>query len=181
VDVSYLKGRFAEAFVESIFRRAGYQVARTGRESQVQGLIRRGTAEFTPDFLLWRKVGEPNLHRLLAVEVKYRASIPRFLGGEVEELAERVREQWPELYCVIVTDTPENGRSCFQAFTLKDWPGGSGRHELVDLHTLLELDIFPTTVAEYEGLVRSIFGLLNQTQGSTRQPEFHKMLEGGRS
>ena len=129
-------------------------------------VIRRGTAEFTPDFLLWRKVSEPNLHQLLAVEVKYRASISRFLGKEVEPLFEPIRNQWPNLYCVVVTDTPENGRSCFQAFNLRDWPYGSGSPELVDLHKLTEPDIFPATIAEYEGLVCSIFALLNHSQES---------------
>lgn len=161
MDVNCLKGRFAEAFVESIFRRAGYHVARAGRESQVQGLMRRGAAEFTPDFLLWRKAGEPNLHRLLAVEVKYRSSVSRFLADEVTQLAERVRDQWPDLYCVVVTDTPEDGRSCFQGFSLRDQADGNGVIELVDLHRLSELDIFATTVSEYEGLVRATFGLLN--------------------
>jgi hypothetical protein len=168
VDINNLKGRFAEAFVESIFRRAGYHVARTGRESQVPGLVRRGPGEFTPDFLLWRKVQEPDLHRLLALEVKYRANVVRFVEEEVDALAERVRPQWPELYCVVVTDTPDNGRSCFQAFTLKDWPAGGARGELVDLHKLPELEIYPTTVAEYEALVRATFGLLSLAQARSQ-------------
>ena len=35
MDVNDLKGRMAEALVESIFRRAGYRVAQVGRESHV--------------------------------------------------------------------------------------------------------------------------------------------------
>src|SRR5215472_19219479 len=37
-----LKGRVGEALVENIFRRAGYKVARLGRESQVQQMLRTG-------------------------------------------------------------------------------------------------------------------------------------------
>lgn len=33
MDLSNLKGRIAEALVESIFRQAGYTVSRLGRES----------------------------------------------------------------------------------------------------------------------------------------------------
>ena len=40
--VEDLKGRVAEAFVETIFRRAGYTVSRIGRESQGQRLREGG-------------------------------------------------------------------------------------------------------------------------------------------
>ena len=114
----------------------------------------------SPDFLPWRQAGEPNLHRLLAVEVKYRANLSRFQSDDMESLVEQVRPQWPELYCVVVTDTPDVGRSCFQAFTLRA-SGAGAPVALVDLHEFPELDIYPTTVAEYEGLVRATFALLN--------------------
>jgi hypothetical protein len=39
MDVNALKGRIAEALVEGIFRRAGYDVALVGRESRVQQLF----------------------------------------------------------------------------------------------------------------------------------------------
>lgn len=50
MEVDDLKGRIAEALVESIFRRASYRVARVGRESSVQGLVKVGASEFSPDF-----------------------------------------------------------------------------------------------------------------------------------
>jgi hypothetical protein len=58
MDVNDLKGRVAEALVESIFRRASYRVARVGRESQVHGLVKIGAGEFAPDFLVWKQVFE---------------------------------------------------------------------------------------------------------------------------
>ena len=55
-QTQYLKGRIAEAFVESIFRRAGYTVSRVGRESQVHRLVKLGADEFLPDFLVRKRV-----------------------------------------------------------------------------------------------------------------------------
>ena len=37
-----LKGRVAEALVENILHRAGYKIARVGRESQVQHMLKTG-------------------------------------------------------------------------------------------------------------------------------------------
>jgi hypothetical protein len=117
-EVNGLKGRIAEAFVESIFRRAGYTVSRIGRESQVQRLVKIGSDEFLPDFLVRKQVrrdesGRP-LHRLLPVEVKYRRDVDRFLQRYGAEFFGKLSEQWPELCVVFVTDEPSNGRSCFQ-------------------------------------------------------------------
>ncbi len=67
-----LKGRLAEALVESIFHRAGYQVSRLGHESRVHRLVRIRTEELLPDFLVWKPVEESGLgrrrHWLLTVE-----------------------------------------------------------------------------------------------------------------
>jgi len=164
MNVNDLKGRLAEALVESIFRRAGYRVARVGRESQVQGLVKVGSAEFAPDFLVWKQVAtaglDANLHRLLPIEVKYRSNLPDFLRKQIEPLAARVRDQWPHLHCIVITDTPDEGRSCFQVIEISNYVAGT-TPLLLDLWDLRELDIFKTTVQEYEGLVKAIFSLLN--------------------
>lgn len=180
MDTNPLKGRMAEALVESIFRRAGYQVARLGRESQVQRLVKLGADEFSPDFLLWKPINgmdsERPLHRLLTVEVKYRVNLADYLRREGDAFLSKVKEQWPNLYFVAVTDNPGDGQSCFQAIDLCRYEKGS---EVVthDLHQLPELDIFRSTVQEYEGLVKQIFPLLSShaaqgassTSGSQRQ------------
>jgi hypothetical protein len=157
-----LKGRVAEAFVEAIFRRAGYLVSRVGRESQFQRLVKIGVDEFLPDFLLRKPVGENLsgrwLHRLVPVEVKYRASVEEFLGRHGDELLTRVGGQWPELCIVFVTDHPASGRSCFQVIDLAAARPGAPLAS-VDLHYVPDLDIYLTTVQEYEGLVRQIFPL----------------------
>src|SRR5437870_12428796 len=74
VDISSLKGRIGEAFVESILRQSGFKVSRLGRESQVQQLLKTGGSEFLPDFLIWKPADQSRdgvpLHRLLRVEVK---------------------------------------------------------------------------------------------------------------
>ena len=102
VDISSLKGRIGEAFVESILRQSGFKVSRLGRESQVQQLLKTGVSEFLPDFLLWKPADQSRdglpLHRLLSVEVKYRSNVEEYLRRFGDELISRVGEQWSELY-----------------------------------------------------------------------------------
>lgn len=165
VEVRDLKGRIAEALVESIFRRAQYRVARIGRESQVQGLVKVGASEFAPDFLVWKHLSgngsERHLHRLFAIEVKYRNNLGEFIRNEMQQVLSQTGDQWPDLYYIVVTDNPENNRSCFQIFEVKNARPPESEPILQDLHEFRHLEIFPTTVREYEGLVRQIFPLLN--------------------
>ena len=162
-EIANLKGRIAEAFVETIFRRAGYTVSRIGRESQVQRLVKLGADEFLPDFLLRKLVpgtdaGRP-LHRLIPIEVKYRANVEAFLAEYGDELLPRIGDQWPELCLVLVTDHPAPRRSCFQVIDLSVVPAEAPLAS-ADLHQIRDLDVYETTVREYEGLVRGIFPLL---------------------
>ena len=162
--VNNLKGRIAEALVEGIFRRAGYVVSRTGRESQVQRLIKIGPDEFLPDFLIRKEVrrdeaGRP-LHRLLPLEVKYRRDIPAFLDRYGREFFDRLSAQWPDLSVVFVTDHPASGLSCFQIVEVS-----VGRSAgIQDLHAVKDLDIYENTVREYEALVRQIFPLVERPE-----------------
>jgi hypothetical protein len=161
-EVNGLKGRIAEAFVESIFRRAGYIVSRVGRESQVHRLVKIGSDEFLPDFLVRKQVrrddaGRP-LHRLLPVEVKYRRDVDRFLQRYGAEFFGKLSAQWPELCVVFVTDEPLEGRSCFQIVEFAPRRPA----DLRDLHAVPGLDIHETTVREYESLVRQIFPLVGR-------------------
>jgi hypothetical protein len=156
----YLKGRIAEALVESIFRRAGYVVSRVGRESQVHRLVKRGADEFLPDFLVRKRVArgatERPLHKLVPVEVKYRYDVSAFLRRSGKDLLAQVAQSWPDLCVVLVTDNPASDRSCFQVIDLWRRDGG----EPHDLHTIDDLGVFETTVREYESLVKEIFPLL---------------------
>lgn len=160
-DVSDLKGRIAEAFVEAIFRHAGYRVSRAGREANVQRLGKVGAGEFLPDFVVWKSVpssaAERFLRRMLNVEVKYRVDLQRFLSRECATLVATVKPQWPDLLFVLVTDHPDPDRSCFQVIDVATC--GDGVPRTTDLHRVAELDIYPTTVEEYEGLVKEIFPL----------------------
>src|SRR3972149_2292815 len=101
-EIANLKGRITEAIAETIFPRAGYRVSRIGGESQVQRLVKLGADEFLPDFLLRKLVpgtdaGRP-LHRLIPIEVKYRANVEAFLAEYGDELLPRIRAQWPGLW-----------------------------------------------------------------------------------
>jgi hypothetical protein len=164
MDVNTLKGRIAEALVEGIFRRAQYQVALVGRESRVQHLLKIGRDEFLPDLLVWKPVGP--LHRLVAIEVKYRAHI--LLQQEAARLSKAVN-QWPVLYFVFVTDNPERGRSCFQAIDMRQYAADKPT-EMTDLNNAGELDIWRKNVEEHESLVKLIFPLLNSLPHVERFP-----------
>jgi len=169
-----LKGRIGEAFVESILRRAGYKVSRIGRESQVQQMLRTGISEFLPDFLIWKQVdrtgGDASLNRVLSVEVKYRYDIPDFLQRYGGEFLLDVAEQWPDLYVILVTDNPEPKRSCFQAIDLRGYRPDAPL-TTADLHDLPVLDIYRSTVEEYEGLVKQVFSLLGSHARSPELPQ----------
>ncbi len=174
MDINALKGRIAEALVENILRRAGYQVSRLGRESQIHRLLKIGDDDFLPDFLVWKKVDRPDserlLHRLLMIEVKYRANLAEYLRRDADAVFSQVREQWPELHFVFVTDNPGPSRCCFQVVDLVEYKPG---HPIktTDLHGLSTLDIYPSTVAEYEKLVREIFSLLGGLANGLRKAE----------
>ncbi len=161
VNIDHLKERVAEALVESIFRRAEYQVARLGRESQFQRLVQVGSAEFSPDPQVWKPAdkADPSLHRLLTVEVKYRSNLRAFLRSEADEFVSPARDRWPELYFVLVTDRPDDGRSCLLVVAVRDCPV-SVKPETSDLHRLPEPDIFPSNIRQHAGLVREMFRLL---------------------
>lgn len=160
VDISSLKGRIGEAFVESILRQSGFKVSRLGRESQVQHLLKTGAGEFLPDFLIWKTAdqsidGVP-LHRLLSVEVKYRSNVEEYLRRFGDALFSHVGEQWSELYLVFVTDHPAAGRSCFQVIDLResspDTPLGT-----IDLCEARAFGISKRVIDEHEGLVKELF------------------------
>jgi hypothetical protein len=108
--VNNLKGRVAEALVENILHRAGYKIARVGRESQVQHMLKTGISEFLPDFLVWRPVNaaitDGPLHQVLSVEVKYRHKISAYLARFGAAFLSEVAEQWPDLHV-----DPRHGRS----------------------------------------------------------------------
>jgi hypothetical protein len=172
-EVESLKSRIAEAFVESIFRRAGYRVSRAGRGGQAQRPVRVAADEFVPDFLLHKPAGGTpagrTLHRLIPVEVKYRASVEEFLRSHGDELVQALRTPWPELCIVFVTDHPASGRSCFQVLDLAAVRAGEPL-ATVDLHYVHDFDVYLTTAQEYEGLVRQIFPLLRLGGGPERSP-----------
>ena len=161
--VNNLKGRVAEALVENILHRAGYKIARAGRESQVQQMLKTGISEFLPDFLVWKPadaaIKDGPLHEVLRIEVKYRHNIPGYLARFGAAFLSDVAEQWPDLHVVLVTDDPEPGRSSFQALNLREYEPGSPL-ATCDLYDVPELGIYRSTVEEYEQLVKQIFSLL---------------------
>jgi hypothetical protein len=162
-ELDSLKGRIAEAFVESIFRRAGYRVSRDRRESPPLPPLKLCGDELLPDFYLHKPAGETSAgrarRRLIPIEVRYEARVEDFLESHDERWASALRTRWPELRIVCVTDHPAAGRSCFQVLDVAaarpDAPLAT-----VDLHYVHDFDIYLTTAQEYETLVREIYPLL---------------------
>lgn len=158
MDLLEVKSRIAEALVESIFRRARYQIRPFRNHASP---LRFGREDFSPDFRVSSESENPPSEFL--VEVKYRPSAFQFVSVE-NQRGERsiffmARRQWPSLYFVLVTDRPEPGRSCFQAIAFGAMrPGEPFR--TVDLVELKELRIFQHNIEDHEELIRRIFALL---------------------
>jgi hypothetical protein len=81
---------------------------------------------------------------LLPIEVKYRSNLGEFARREMQQLLSAARDEWPHLYCIIVTDDPDEYRSCFQVVGVRDACSPSKDPVLRDLHEFRELEIFPT-------------------------------------
>jgi hypothetical protein len=156
VDLFDAKSRVAKALVESIFRRARYEVHPLRAEA---GPLRIGGEDISPDFSVSRHDGTGAI--LLAVW--YRTSVRQFVTVETQR-AERstfalARRQWPALRFVLVTDRPEAGRSCFQALPV-DQPLTGAAIQTADLVDAAELEIFSHNVGDHEQLLRRILRLL---------------------
>ena len=160
MDLLEAKSRIAEALVESIFRRARYEVAPFRR--QQSSPLRFGREDFSPDFRISQRMDSGEEHEYL-VEVKYRPSAEQFISVENQRGEKSVfllaRRQWPSLYFILVTDRPEAGRSCFQALPFSRLTPGEP-FRTVNLDALRELRIFKNNIEDHEELVRRIFGLL---------------------
>ena len=159
MDLLEAKSRIAEALVESIFRRARYQI-RPYRSDTAP--LRFGREDFSPDFRI--VPGPESAAEDVLVEIKYRPSVAQFVSVEAQRGERSVfflaRRQWPALYFILVTDRPEPGRSCFQALRLGALRPGEPIQTL-DLVELKELRIFPHNVEDHEELIRRIFALLS--------------------
>ena len=70
---------------------------------------------------------------------------------------------------ILVTDNPEPGRSCFQVIDLRGYRP-DGPLTTADLHHLPLLDIYRSTVEEYEGLVKQVFSLVGNPARSPELP-----------
>ena len=161
--LSTLKGRIGEAFVETVLRQAFYKVSRLGRESQLQHMLKNRKCEFLPDFLVWKGVGTSSegapLHRILCVEVKYRANVQGYLRQFGAELLSNIGDDWPELYVIFVTDHPDEGRSCFQLLHVGDAEADAPL-STIDLHEARALGIGKEIVERQTELVTQVFSLL---------------------
>ena len=158
MDLLEAKSRIAEALVESIFRRARYEVTPFRASASP---LRFGREDFSPDFRVSQP--SPDGDRDFLVEVKYRPSVEQFISVE-NQRGERsifllARRQWPSLYFVLVTERPEPGRSCFQAVAFETLRTGEP-FRTVDLTEVKEFGLFAHNIEDHEELVRRIFALL---------------------
>ena len=102
VDLNNIKGRVAEALVESIFQRALFKMTRFGRESDLRGMMKTGRDEsFSPDFLAMKEVvGDSHgVYQTHMIEVKYRSNLVRYLEEEKKKRGKSelvpAKEKWP--------------------------------------------------------------------------------------
>ena len=160
MDLQEAKSRIAEALVESIFRRARYQITWLTQEGTP---LRVGREDFSPDFRAARPA-EQGKSREFLIEVKYRPAIEQYLSVENQRGDKSVflmaRQKWPNLYFVFVTERPEPGRSCFQVVSLEGHEPGA-QFASVDLANQKDLGLFRHNVEDHEELVRRIFALLS--------------------
>jgi hypothetical protein len=158
MDLLEVKSRIAEALVESIFRRAQYDVA-PYRDATP---LRLGREDFSPDFSVRHRASKGPEQNAL-IEVKYRSSVDQFMSVENQRGDRSVfvtaRRQWPDLCFVFVTDRPLPGRSSFQVLSFRDHPAEQP-FDTVDLVALERFRIFPHNIADHEELLRRIYGLL---------------------
>lgn len=159
MDLLEAKSRIAEALVESIFRRARYQVHPYRGETTP---LRFGREDFSPDYRI--VPGPEGDAGEFLIGIKYRPSIPQFVSVENQRGERSVfflaRRQWPALYFVLVTDRPEPGHSCFQALRLAGIKPGEPIQTL-DLVELKELRIFRHNIEDHDELIRRIFAQLS--------------------
>jgi hypothetical protein len=169
VDLRGIKGRIAEALVESVFRRAKYKMTRFGKESDLRGMLKVGKDEdLAPDFLALKEGSgsreTPGIYYTFMIEVKYRSDLSRYLARQSHEgkdsLFAKSKVKWPNLYIVFVTDHPEERRSCFQALDLRAYEPGEPV-KTAELHEIEQFQIFSNNVKEHEELAKQIFGLLS--------------------
>jgi len=160
MDLLEAKSRIAEALVESMFRRARYEIAPLRREHSP---LRFGREDFSPDFRISQRCDDGQDHEYV-IGVKYRPSIEQFISVENQRgdrsLFHMMRRHWPTLYFILVTERPEAKRSCFQVLAFETLRLGEPFRTL-DLIEMKEFGLFTHNVDDHEALTRSIFGSLN--------------------
>jgi hypothetical protein len=165
-----IKGRLAEALVESMFTRAEFKMTRSGKESDLRGTPKEGKeADYSPDFLAMKEVvgegGARGSYQTHMIGVKYRMDLTQYLwrqsrARENSEIA-RAKEKWPSLCVVFVTDRPASERSSFQALDLSAMDPGKP-FDTVELYEIKRLNIFTHNVEQHEELAKKLFGLLSE-------------------
>ena len=164
MDVAEAKDRIAMALVESVFRRARYQVTAM--------LPERARYRFVRDDIVPRLsihvLDQGGVEREVPMGIAYKPFIEAFIALESQRrdssLFAIARRRCPTLQLILVTDHPAPGRSCFQTMA----PAGPDGLRTVDLISLTQLRLFPHNIADHETLLRRIFSLLSDEQAAAR-------------
>ncbi|MFQ5828177.1 MAG: hypothetical protein ACE5JD_03350 [Candidatus Methylomirabilia bacterium] len=161
MNLQDVKNRVAKALVESIFRRAQYEIT-PFTPGDIALWV--GREDFSPDFRVVRKSENGN-HREFLVEVKYQPAVTQYLSVENQRGDRSVllmaRRRWPNLYFVLVSERPEPGRSCFQGVNLQLHDAGPPFVSM-GLADDRELKIVHQNVEDCEELLRRIFTSLTE-------------------
>jgi hypothetical protein len=158
VDLYEAKDRIAVALVESIFRRARYEVRPFRPDPGTPRFVRE---DFSPSLAVTTVVdGRP---RDFLLDVTYRPFVEQLIALENQRRDASIfvlsRRHWPHLRSILVTDHPEPGRSCFQAVVLEG-PRESPPIDTRDLADAEEFGIFPHNVQDHQHLLLRIFAML---------------------
>jgi hypothetical protein len=166
-DVLDLKNQVAVAFVESIFRRAGYSLT-VFRSHEIPPHLGR---EDLPDFIAVPPITREQLGPR-PVKVRYRRHLGQYLTVEaqrgVRSFLALAKQHWPGLVVVFVADEPEPGHSCFRVLDLATWSPADAP-ALVDLFVHPSLNIYQLNVEEHEALARRILALLSMRRAHSAE------------
>lgn len=158
-DFLDLKGQVAVALVESIFRRAGYDLLGAPDDPIPPHLGREDLPDFRVVPLATREGTGSRW-----VKVRYRRHVDQYLTVEARRGSRSffalAKQHWPDLVVIFVADEPEPRHSCFRVLDLATW-SPTEAPALVDLFAHPGLNIYQMNVEEHEALARRILALFS--------------------
>jgi hypothetical protein len=109
-----LKGQVLEGLIETVFKRARYQVVPLGVEHQFPDIDALTFSEYQenlpeglkmlPDFMVYR--WSSDIPKVFFIEVKYRTRLTKQSVSDLIERLERQKDYWIDTYCILAVAEP---------------------------------------------------------------------------